>query len=378
MTKPNQLVFIGNLEFDRQVSMSRYLTMLEQIEFSNNLKPITIKPKSYFSKITNKPHQGIGKLFSYLDKLIIFPIILLLKRLIYKLKGNNSIYHIIDHSNSFYLIFLPKKKTIITCHDMLAIKGALGYKDAYCETSKTGQLLQYLISTMLKKANHIIFVSKKTKNDFYEICRPEKQINEEVIYHTNNQNLTNLDKNNANEYLKKKFGINYNFIIHIGSNLKRKNKELLFEFLSINKNIHLIFIGPNFGIEQTQLIENLKIVDKISVYNGVNTEDLNNFLSAADCLIFPSYSEGFGWPIIEAFKSGCPVIASNIEPFLEIGEDACIYFNPNEISELNSAYQKLLDERYCENLLKNSQLILKKFENSKMNFSYTEFYYKLI
>jgi glycosyltransferase involved in cell wall biosynthesis len=352
--------------------------MLEQIDHSSRLNSITIKPISLFTKFANQPHKGIGKIYSYLDKYYIFPFIILIKRLIYSLKGKKSIYHIIDHSNSLYLLFLPKKKTIITCHDMLAIKGAFGDKDTYCEASLSGQLLQRLISYMLKNSNHLIFVSKKTKNDFFDFCKPKNAINHKVIYHSNNQILSKLDKTIAKEFLNKNFGIKFNYIIHIGSNLKRKNKEFLFEFAAMNKNIQLIFIGPEFGIEQKNLIRTFNIEDQLKVFKRVSTEELNNFFSAADCLIFPSFSEGFGWPIIEAFQAGCPVLVSHIEPFLEIGEDACTYFNPKEISTLNIAYSKLSDKQYLETKVKNSQRVLNKFEKTKMNESYIEFYSDLI
>ncbi|MEK7732697.1 MAG: glycosyltransferase, partial [Planctomycetota bacterium] len=57
-------------------------------------------------------------------------------------------------------------------------------------------------------------------------------------------------------------------------------------------------------------------------------KDREGFLDAADLFIFPSFYEGFGIPILEAWKRGVPVVASDIPVFHEIGKDACVYFDP--------------------------------------------------
>ena len=44
-------------------------------------------------------------------------------------------------------------------------------------------------------------------------------------------------------------------------------------------------------------------------------------------LIFPSLMEGFGWPVVEAMASGCPVITTGEPPMNEVGGDAAIYIS---------------------------------------------------
>jgi glycosyltransferase involved in cell wall biosynthesis len=60
----------------------------------------------------------------------------------------------------------------------------------------------------------------------------------------------------------------------------------------------------------------------------VTQEQLCAIYSAAQALIFPSFYEGFGWPIIEAQACGCPVFTSNRAPMTEVGGTAAIYFDP--------------------------------------------------
>ena len=54
---------------------------------------------------------------------------------------------------------------------------------------------------------------------------------------------------------------------------------------------------------------------------GPSDEMLNSLYIGAECMLFPSLHEGFGWPIIEARALGCPVVTSNRPPMCEIRQD---------------------------------------------------------
>ena len=58
---------------------------------------------------------------------------------------------------------------------------------------------------------------------------------------------------------------------------------------------------------------------------GVEPEDLRALYSAAAALLFPSWLEGFGWPVLEALACGCPVITTDREPMREVGGNAAVY-----------------------------------------------------
>ena len=63
---------------------------------------------------------------------------------------------------------------------------------------------------------------------------------------------------------------------------------------------------------------------------NVSNPELEALYSLAEGLIFPSWEEGFGWPIAEAQACGCPVFASDRAPLTEAGGTAAVYFNPND------------------------------------------------
>ncbi len=62
----------------------------------------------------------------------------------------------------------------------------------------------------------------------------------------------------------------------------------------------------------------------------------------AEIMIYPSFFEGFGLPVIEAQASQCPVITSNISSLPEAGGEGAIYIDPNSVTEIGQAIQRLL------------------------------------
>ena len=66
---------------------------------------------------------------------------------------------------------------------------------------------------------------------------------------------------------------------------------------------------------------------------GIENQTLQAAYSLARVFIFPSLAEGFGWPIIEAQASGCPVLTSNAAPMNEIGGDTCCYIPILKLSD---------------------------------------------
>ena len=74
----------------------------------------------------------------------------------------------------------------------------------------------------------------------------------------------------------------------------------------------------------------LGLADHLVHLSGVSETQLQALYSLAAALIFPSWHEGFGWPIAEAQACGCPVFTSMRPPMTEVGGDAAGYFDPAE------------------------------------------------
>ena len=78
-------------------------------------------------------------------------------------------------------------------------------------------------------------------------------------------------------------------------------------------------------------------------FQGVSYETMNEIYNACDVLLFPSLYEGFGYPMVEAFATGLPVVASDIEVFRETSGEAAILRDPNDVSDLVSGVKSALE-----------------------------------
>jgi glycosyltransferase involved in cell wall biosynthesis len=90
----------------------------------------------------------------------------------------------------------------------------------------------------------------------------------------------------------------------------------------------LVMIGKPLSSIDAALAVELGVADHVRHFSNVSNEDLAAFYSLARGLIFPSWEEGFGWPIAEAQACGCPVFTSNRAPMTEVGGPAAVYFDP--------------------------------------------------
>lgn len=90
--------------------------------------------------------------------------------------------------------------------------------------------------------------------------------------------------------------------------------------------------------------------DKDIKYLGyVSDDELVRLYKSALCFILPSYEEGFGIPILEAFALSCPVVSSSAGSLKEVGGDAAIYFDPHNLTDMTNKISRIIKD---ENLKK--------------------------
>jgi glycosyltransferase involved in cell wall biosynthesis len=91
------------------------------------------------------------------------------------------------------------------------------------------------------------------------------------------------------------------------------------------------------------------IADRIVFFGYASTDDLTDLYSHAVSLVYPSFYEGFGLPVLEAMACGCPVICSNISSLPEIMPDRRWLANPTDDQDIAATMTRILaltpDER---------------------------------
>ena len=358
--------------------MLRFAAMLQRYYSTHSHSAVIFYPPVLLGSFFRHTISGISKWLAYFDKFIIAPFCLLILQI--KYFRTSLFFHIADHSNSPYLFWLPKNKTIITCHDVLAIRGALGYQDACCTSTRTGILYQKWILRCLLKASKIACVSNTTLQQL-EVFRLSnystgKSIRK-VIYNGFNNSFESPGPEIIQKYLSEHKLSNCQYIFHVGSGLLRKNRSMLIRLLIVSEDHFrgmVVFAGTSLDDEMKKLIQQHKLEERVRIITKPDHQLLCALYAGAYAFVFPSYSEGFGWPVIEAQACGTPVIASSRQPMPEIGGEGALYANPDSIDEFADCLRKLTDTQIRLSLIKKGIENIQRFNTDRMISEYLDLF----
>jgi glycosyltransferase involved in cell wall biosynthesis len=162
------------------------------------------------------------------------------------------------------------------------------------------------------------------------------------------------------------------YILHVGSMYKRKNiPALIHAFKKIKDdgapNLKLVLagsppskaLGNDFDLIQ-QAIEETKLHNNIVLTGYLSDTELSEIYQHALLYAFPSVNEGFGIPILEAFKYHLPVVVANNTCLPEVGGDAVVTFDPFDIDDIAKQIKLVLDDTELQ-----KQMIAKGHERLK-------------
>lgn len=168
-------------------------------------------------------------------------------------------------------------------------------------------------------------------------------------------------------------GIEQPFILYVGSAFPHKNLERLaeaFEIIVAQKpETQLVFTGKlEYHAEQLKkLTQKLSYADHITFTGFVSDAQLKWLYMNASVYVFPSLSEGFGLPGLEAMAHGCPVVSSNATCLPEVHGDAAQYFNPNDTEDIAQTILRVMNSaRLRQKLINEGYKQVKKFSWKRM------------
>lgn len=315
------VLLIGNYPPDRQQSMSRFAMMMLDGLTAAGVPVELMEPQPFFGRF-RYAGRFVTKWLAYIDKFVLFP-----WRLRRRLRSAPAVVHICDHSNAMYARRIHKVPVAISCHDLLAVRGALG-EQTDCPASLTGKLLQRWIVAGLRAATVVACVSKATLEDARRlVVRGDGKPKLELIPLALSYPYRKLSADEAQVRLAR-FSLlkaDTPFVLHVGSNLRRKNREgvlRIFARCQAQWNGLLVFAGEPLSDRLRSLGRELGVLDRIVEVPDATSELLETLYNCATAFLFPSRFEGFGWPIIEAQACGCPVICGDRAPLPEVAGDA--------------------------------------------------------
>jgi glycosyltransferase involved in cell wall biosynthesis len=364
------ILLIGNYRIDRQQSMQLFCDMLEQGIARRGHAVRVARPEPLAGKLAPGAH-GAGKWLGYIDKFMLFP-----PRMHADLRWADVV-HICDHSNAFYTRYLADKPSVVTCHDLLAVRGALG-EETDCPASYTGKILQKWILNGLLDASVVVCVSSATQQDLFRLSNG-RPVNSTVILNGLNGGYRVLEGSECKRRLKTLHGFDLTtpYILNVGSSLRRKNRDgilRIFRRIQAHWQGNLVFAGAPLTPELADMIEQLNLAPRVIQVIGPNHEQLEALYNGAFAMIFPSRFEGFGWPVIEAQACGCPVLCSNRCSMPEVAGNSALIRAVEDEAGFSEDLLRLTDpaerERWILRGLKN----VRRFSTEEMLDNYEEVY----
>lgn len=192
-----------------------------------------------------------------------------------------------------------------------------------------------------KKALRIATVSDYSKMDISKTYSIDPN-RIDLVYNGTGDFFHPLDKDKANE-VRAELSSNSPYFIFVGALNPRKNITGMLDAYSAyrkegGKNKFVIVGKKMFWNEEiSNTYENHPFKKHIIFTGRLEGDALNSILGAAEALLFVSNFEGFGIPIVEAFKCRVPVITSSTSSMPEVAGDAAIICNPKDIEAISKA-----------------------------------------
>lgn len=370
-----KILLVGNYLLDDQESMHRFAKLLQNGLLSQGHDVHLINARPCLNAITALP-RPLKKWAGYIDKFVLFT------GELKKAAQWADIVHICDHGNSLYLNVVRSSPHVITCHDLLAARAALG-EDTGCAPSILGKILQKSILKHLSGASTIVCDSLYTKNDVKRLISKDSQARLEVVCLGLNYDYHQLSAAVSGRHLAqiKALDASKPFLLSVGSDEPRKNRAAILRiFARLNSTFQgtLVIAGQALNDRLRELARQLGISSHVIEIIKPDNFLLRALYCRAFALIFPSLSEGFGWPLVEAQACGCPVVCSDQGSLPEIAGNGAIIKNVADEDGFAEAVLSLKEPKVKDALIEAGLRNVLRFDANRMVRSYTEIYSSLL
>ena len=224
----------------------------------------------------------------------------------------------------------------------------------------------YFTPRYARKADRILTVSQFTKQDIVKQYGIDVT-KIDVVYNGANTLYSPVSKEKQQQ-TRKKISHGRPYFIFVGALNPRKNIVGLFKAFDLYiretaANTCLIVVGEKMYWDRSikKAFAEMKHKDLVIFTGRLEPGELKNVMGSALALTFVPFFEGFGIPIVEAFRAGVPVITSNITAMPEVAGDAALLVNPFQIKEIAEAMKSIT---FVPELRK--RLVEKGFQRSRM------------
>lgn len=210
---------------------------------------------------------------------------------------------------------------------------------------------RYAFEASAKRADTIMANSASTRDDICHFLRvPEEKV--KVVWEAADESFNRADVETQNS-VRQRVGLERPYLLFASTLWPYKNAHTLIRAYSRlcqrpEINADLVFAGriddSAYKRDLEALVEKEKLGTRVHFLGFVPNREMPPLYSAAEAFVYPSLSETFGKPLVEAMRCQVPVIASNTSCIPEIAGDGALLVDPNNVEELATAMYRVLTE----------------------------------
>ena len=249
-------------------------------------------------------------------------------------RGDYDVFHP-THYDPYFLEYGMSKPYVVTVHDLAfeRLRDYIQFNEQMCLDDFDKR------RDIMASAAKVVAISEATKRDIIDIYKvPEEKI--EVVYNAYREMPENYEYNRP---------FDFPYVLYVGTRQGPLNYKCFIPFfnqvvpfMKRHKDFKLVCTGRGFTTFERDMFRQYGLEDRVESHY-LNEHGLNNLYHHAFCFVFPSEFEGFGLPILEAYKNGCPALLNDIPVFHEVAGDCGTYFDITDGKSLDESLERLFD-----------------------------------